>query len=105
MGAAAAGRVSRCFDFPEFKLGEREIFDFDAVFVPGNGALPGDVSVLFFWFFCDAWIGGTLRDDRSTPAGRGADPALDRAFWRFTAGAFWETAPFDSSAPGCILAW
>lgn len=61
-------------------MGEREIFDFDAVFVSGNGALPGDVSILFFGFICDVWIEGTLPDGGSTPAGRGADPALGRAF-------------------------
>jgi len=61
-------------------MGEREIFDCGAVFVAENGAVAGDVILLFFGSFCDAWMGGTLRDARSTPAGRGTDPALDRVF-------------------------
>ena len=105
MGAAVSGRVSLCLDFAEPTMGEREIFDCGAVSVAENGAVPGDVIPLFSGSFCAAWMGGTLRDAPSTPAGRGTDPALDRVFWRFTVGAFRETAPFDSSVSGCILAW
>lgn len=80
MGTAAAGPVSLCLDFAEPTMGEREIFDFDAVFVSADGALPGDVSLLFFWFICDVWIEGILLDAGPSPAGIGADPALGPAF-------------------------
>ena len=78
-GTDAAGRVSLWLDFAEPTMGEREIFDFDAVFVSANEAWPGDVSPLFFGFICDVWIEGIRPDAGPSPAGRGADPALGRA--------------------------